>query len=105
MSWVLPVITGAFSIMETIAFIQFIEEEAIQSASLGVFLAIRQRNYKAAWTAINLLDDELIPHLEWINTNLSWACPYAMGCFFDFIQASRTNLEIYKDLCTAGSKQ
>ena len=54
MSWVLPVVTQAFSIMETVAFIQFIEEEAIQSASLGVFLAIRQRNYRAAWTAIHL---------------------------------------------------
>ena len=105
MSWVLPVVAGAFSIMETVAFIQFIEEEAIQSASLGVFLAIRQRNYRAAWTAIHLLEDELIPHLEYINLELSWLCPYAFGCFYDFIRASRTNLEIYKDLCTAGTKQ
>lgn len=105
MSWVMPVITGAFSIMETVAFIQFIEEEAIQSTALGAFLSIRQRNYKAAWKAINLLDQELIPHLEAVNSQLSWACPYAMGCFYDFIQASKMNVEIYKDLCTAGSKR
>lgn len=104
MSWVMPVVTGAFSLMETVAFIEFIEEEAIQSAALGAFLAIRQRNYAAAWKAINLMENDLIPHLDAVNRELSWACPYAIGPFRDFINASKTNLEIYKDLCTAGPK-
>ena len=105
MPWVLPVITGLMNVMQIVAFVQFIEEEAIQSAALGAFLAIRQRNYHAAWKAINLLEQELIPHLEQINTHIGWACPYSMGCFHDFAQASRMNLEIYKELCTAGSKR
>jgi len=105
MPWVLPVITGLMNVMQIVAFVQFIEEEAIQSAALGAFLAIRQRNYHAAWKAINLLEQELIPHLEQINTHIGWACPYSMGCFSDFALASRMNLEIYKELCTAGSKR
>lgn len=104
MKWLFPVIEQVEFVMGTVCFIQFIEEEAIQSAALGAFLSIRQRNYRAAWKAINLLDQELIPHLEAVNAQLSWLCPYAMGCFYDFVQASKMNVEIYKDLCTAGSK-
>lgn len=105
MAWVMPVITGVFNIMEVVAFIQFIEEEAIQSAALGAFLSIRQRNYRCAWKAINLLDGELIPHLDRVNREIGWASPYSMGCFHDFVVASQLNVEIYKDLCTAGSKR
>lgn len=104
MSWVFPVIGQVEFVMSTVAFIQFIEEEAIQSAALGVFLAIRQRNYSAAWKAIDLLDKELIPHLEQVNTALSWLCPYAQGCFYDFVVASKMNVEIYKDLCTVAPR-
>ena len=105
MAFVIPVITGLFNIMEIVAFIQFIEEEAIQSASLGVFLAIRQRNYKAAWRAIGVLEHVLIPHLEQLNLQIGWASPYSYGCFYDFVVASKLNLEIYKELCTAASRR
>lgn len=105
MAWVMPVITGVWAVMEVVAFIQFIEEEAIQSAALGAFLAIRQKNYKAAWKAIKLLDEELIPHLDRVNLEIGWASPYSIGCFHDFVVASRLNVEIYKDLCTAASKR
>lgn len=105
MAWVMPVIKNVWALMEVVAFIQFIEEEAIQSAALGAFLAIRQRNFKCAWKAIHLLENELIPHLDQVNREIGWASPYSMGCFRDFIVASQLNVEIYKDLCTAGSKR
>jgi len=104
MAWVMPVITGVWNVMEVVAFIQFIEEEAIQSAALGAFLAIRQRNTKAAWRAIIMLDGTLIPHLDRVNREIGWASPYSMGCFHDFVEASRLNVEIYKDLCFAMAK-
>jgi len=104
MSWIMPVLKGAYQIAETVMFIEFIEEEAIQGAGLGAFLAIRQRNYHAAWKAINLLDQELIPHLDAVNKALGWACPWSVGCFHDFVEASKMNVEIYKDLCTAAPK-
>lgn len=104
MAWVMPVIKGVFAVMEVVAFIQFIEEEAIQSAALGAFLAIRQRNTKAAWKAIILLETEIIPHLDRINREIGWASPYSQGCFRDFIVASQLNVEIYKELCFAMPK-
>ena len=87
-------------VMETTAFIQFIEEEAIQSAALGAFLAIRVKAYESAWLAINLIEDELLPHLEDLNKDVGWLSPYSQGTFYDFTKATRVNLEIYKAICT-----
>lgn len=104
MGWVLPVIKGVLDVMSAITFIQFIEEEAIQSAGLGAFLAIRSRDYNSAWLAIHLLEDELVPHLDSINSSVGWIAIYSKGAFYDFIQAQKTNIVIYKNLCTAGKK-
>jgi len=104
MAWVMPTLSGLFNIMETVTFIQFIEEEAIQAVGLGIFMAIRQRNWTMAWKGIVLLDGQLLPHLEQLNMGIGWASPATVGCFYDFIQATKMNVEIYKELATAGSK-
>ena len=104
MGWVLPIIKGVQQIMEAITFVQFIEEEAIQSAGLGAFLAIRQRDYRSARLAIDLLENELVPHLDSTNFMVGWMAPYSAGAFYDFVKAQRVNIEIYKNLVTAGKK-
>jgi hypothetical protein len=104
MAWMLPVLAGVVMVMEAITFIQFIEEEAIQSAGLGAFLAIRSRDYHSAWLAINLLEQDLVPHLELINSTFGWIAIYSQGAFYDFAKAARTNIEIYKNICTAPKK-
>ena len=104
MAWVLPVIAGIANVMEAVTFVQFIEEEAIQSAGLGAFLAIRSRDYRSAWLAINILENELIPHLEIINRTFGYIAIYSQGAFFDFALAARTNIEIYKSICTMPKK-
>lgn len=98
MAFLLPILAGIANVMEVVTFIQFIEEEAIQSASLGVFLAIRGKSYKGASTGITLLRGVLIPHLRDINDYVGWMAPYSKGCFQDFILATETNLEIYEDV-------
>jgi len=104
MAWILPALEGVANVMEVVTFIQFIEEEAIQSANLGCFLAIRAKSYRGASLAITLLRGELIPHLKDINTYAGWLAPYSKGCFEDFIKASETNLEIYEDILFAKKK-
>lgn len=102
MAAILAALEGVANLMETITFVQFIEEEAIQSASLGVFLAIRQRNYTAAFRCINLLEYTLLPHLIEYNEYAGWIALYSKFCFQDFIAATKANIEVYKDLCLAG---
>jgi len=101
MAAILPIIKGLQQVMEIVTFIQFIEEEAIQSAGLGVFMAIRGKSYKGASLGITLLRGTLIPHLKDINLALGWIAPYSVGCFADFILATETNLEIYEDILFA----
>jgi len=101
MAFLMPILAGIANVMEIVTFIQFIEEEAIQSASLGVFLAIRGKSYRGASLGITLLRGRLIPHLRDINEYVGWMAPYSQGCFEDFVIATETNLEIYEDLLFA----
>jgi hypothetical protein len=104
MAWLIPLLEGVVNVMETVTFIQFIEEEAIQSAALGAFLAIRSKSYAGAALAIDLLENQLIPNLRAINDYVGWIAPYSKGCFADFITSQETNLEIYKDILYAKKK-
>ena len=97
----LALVGGLANVMEIITFVQFIEEEAIQSAGLGVFMAIRGKSYRGASLGITLLRGTLIPHLKDINDYVGWMAPYSKGCFADFIKATETNLEIYEDILFA----
>ena len=102
MAWVLPVITGVTEVMSAITFIQFIEEEAIQTCSLGIYLAIRVRNFTAARQALETLEGTLLPHLITINNTFGWLAPYSKGCFQDYITACQAQIEVYKQLFTQG---
>lgn len=102
MAWILEALKGVSNLMETITFVQFIEEEAIQSASLGIFLAIRQKNNRAAYRGINLLKYRLIPNLREYNDYAGWIALYSKYCFEDFIAATEANVEVYEDLTLAG---
>lgn len=104
MAGIIALLEGVANIMETVTFIQFIEEEAIQSAALGVFLAIRGKSYPGASKGITLLRGQLLPNLRYINDNAGWLAPYSKGPFHDFCDATETNLEIYEDILFAHKK-
>jgi hypothetical protein len=104
MAWVLPVLAGVANIMETVTFIQFIQEEAIQSCALGIFLAIRQKKYYSAQQGLNVLEGTLCYHLELVNQAVGWLAPASKGAFQDFILATQTNIEIYHELLTAAPR-
>ena len=104
MAWVLPTIEGVKFVMEAITFIQFIEEEAIQACQLGCFLALRQKNYKAAAWAIQTTRGTLLAHLKIVNVLLGPYAPYSKGAFADFIIAVELNLEIYDELLITARK-
>jgi len=104
MAGLLAVLQGLANVMEIVTFIQFIEEEAIQSAALGCFLAIRAKNYRGASLGMSILRSRLIPNLKDINDYVGWMAPYSKGCFSDFIAASELNLVIYEEILFAHPK-
>ena len=98
MAWVLPILTGVMSVMEAVTFIQFIQEEAIQSCQLGAFLAMRQKNYKAVGWACQTTRGTLLAHLKSVNFAVGWMAPYSDGAFQDFITATEVSLDLYDEL-------
>jgi hypothetical protein len=100
MAWVLPVLEGVTEVMSVVTFIQFIEEEAIQSAALGTYLALKAGVMPAVTKGMYRYDT-IVTHLEAINSNLGWLAPYSKWVFQDFCEASRTNLAIFNDLIYA----
>ena len=103
MAWVMPVIEGIANAMEIVTFIQFIEEEAIQSAALGTFLALRHGSARGASLGITQTRSILL-HLKTINETIGWVAIYSKGCFADFVEATENNLEIYDDLLLTMAK-
>ena len=94
----MPVIQGVQFVMEAVTFIQFIEEEAIQACQLGCYLALRQKNYKAAARAIITTRSTLLYHLKAVNECVGWLAPYSKGAFQDFITATEATLDNYEEL-------
>jgi hypothetical protein len=104
MAAILAALQGVANVMEIVTFIQFIEEEAIQSAALGVFLAIRGKSYRGASLGITFIRGQLLPHLRDINDYAGYLAPYSKGCFKDFADATELNLEIYEAILFAHKK-
>lgn len=104
MAWVMPVITGIANAMEIVTFIQFIEEEAIQSSALGTFLALRHGSMRGAILGITRTRNILL-HLKTINDSIGWVAIYSKGCFADFVEATETNLLIYDELLLTMAKK
>ena len=104
MAWVMPVLDKVMFVMEAVTFIQFIQEEAIQSCQLGAFLALRQRNYKAVSWAITTTRGTLLAHLKAVNEIVGWLAPYSKGAFQDFILATETSLALYDELLLSALK-
>ncbi len=90
-------LSGIMDVMSAATFIQFIEEEAIQSAALGTFLALRHGSFRGASLGINRTY-QILDNLIALNTHIGWMAPYSKRCFEDFILATQTNLEIYTDI-------
>lgn len=93
------IIKGLIDVMSIVTFIQFIQEEAIQTASLGAYMAIKNRHYSAAKPMLDLLDNELILHLALVNDTIGWLAPYSWGCFHDFTLAAWANTTVLRELC------
>lgn len=98
--WGLWILEGVANVMEVVTFIQFIMEEAVQTASLGTFIALRAGVSTAVTKGINRMN-VCVTHLEGCNDSLGWIAPYSKWPFEDFVDATRTNIEIYTDLLYA----
>lgn len=94
----MPIFQGLINISESATFAQFIEEEAIQTCSMGAFLAIKAKNWLALSWCIQTLNSDLIYHLELINNIAGWLAPYSKGPFADYVTATKVMVMVYEEL-------
>jgi hypothetical protein len=96
--WIMPTIEGVAFVMESITFIEFIQEEAIQSCALAAFMAIRSKRYDAARQCLDILESTLIYHLELVNEAVGPLAPYSVGCFADFVTSAKLSAATMRSL-------
>lgn len=81
---------------------QFIHEEAIQTCSMAVYMAVRQRRYSAARAALRDLKDIHIPMLEDTTKTLGWLAPWTIPCFTAFAIASERAAATWEEILAGG---
>lgn len=104
MAWIPLIIEGLGAladIMETITFIEFIQEEAIQAAGLGAFMAMRSKQYSAASNCVATLDQVLIPNLRLVNESIGKIAVVSYYAFHDFVTASQASCDTMKQILAA----
>jgi hypothetical protein len=99
--WVMPVLEGVAFVMESVTFIQFIQEEAIQACGLSIFMALRAKRYHEASLALDTLEGTLLYHLRLVNQAVGALAPYSKGAFGDFILATEVACSTYRALLVA----
>lgn len=96
------ILVGCLFVSQAVTFMQFIHEEAIQSCSMAVYMAVRNRRYSAAREALRDLKDIHIPMLEDTTKTLGWLAPWTIPCFTAFALASKRAAQTWEEILTGG---
>ena len=99
-SWLrkaLPWLGGAIGVMSTITFISFLYEEALQSAGMGVWVAISNKQWSTAEKALNKAEG-LLSTAEWFYNNIGWMAPYSWKVFKSYARATRIQYDVYRQV-------
>lgn len=81
---------------------QFIHEEAIQTCSMAVYMAVRNRRYSAARAALRDLKTIHIPMLQDTTKMLGWLAPWTIPCFTAFALASLRAADTWEEILAGG---
>jgi len=85
------------SVMTTATFVEFICEEAIQSAGMGVYIASRTRDPEILEQAINNYE-AILTRVKTIHNWVSYLNPATKGSFDAFFEAAEIQLDNYRKM-------
>jgi len=92
------VLMGIENVISAVVFVMFIYEEAIQTLSIGCYLAIKHKDIQGFDACLIELRDHAIPNLENCVNDWGWIAPYAWPSFKAFCEASKQTLAVYEDI-------
>jgi len=99
MGGIIPIVLmGVENVISAVVFVMFIYEEAIQTSSIGCYMAIKHRDVNGLDGCILEMRDYAIPHLMNVVENWGWIAPYAWPSFWAFAEASKRTLTVYENI-------
>jgi len=81
------------SVLDTIVFIEFIYEEALQTALFAANQAYRNKDYETAQAIVDYILTEIYPAARSFLDTWGDIAPYSKGCFSRFYEAARMSAE------------
>ena len=92
---VLDIVKFLFDIMQTVSFMMFIEEEAIQIRGFGMMSLIREELVDEVETQL-VSHEEQVSNLETFVDSWGWMAPYMHGTYSAYVQASWDQIDAWK---------
>jgi micrococcal nuclease len=96
----LPWITGVIAIMGTTTFVEFLYEESLQTAGMGVYIAISNKQWATAREALNKAKG-ILATANFIYTYLGWIAPYSFNVFRNYAKATQSQYDVYDKVISA----
>ena len=91
---------AAVGLMGTANFIEFLYEEGLQTAGMGIYVAISNKQWTTARDALNKAK-KLLAVADWCFTNLGWLAPYAWNVFKNYGDATKLQYDSYEKVIAA----
>lgn len=97
---VLDLVKFMFDIMQTVSFMMFIEEEAIQIRGFGIMSLIREDLVPEVKTQVNALEDQC-DSLETFIDSWGHLAPYVRPTYDNYVQATRDEIDAWRAWVTS----
>ena len=90
-----PWLAAAVGVMGSANFVEFLYEEGLQTAGMGIYVAIANKQWDTAKKALDKAKP-LLAQAEWVYNYLGWMAPYAWNVFRNYAKATRSQYETYE---------
>jgi len=92
---IMELVKFTFDLMQTVSFMMFIEEEAIQIRGFGIMSLLRENLVGEVKTQVNALEAQC-DNLETFVDGWGWAAPYMQQTYSNYVQATRDEIDAWK---------
>lgn len=98
-----PWVATAVGAMGTITFIEFLFEEGLQTAGMGVYIAIANKQWSAAKAALDKAKG-LLATANWWYNYVGWMAPLSWKVFHSYAAATQAQYDSYDKVIAAQSE-
>lgn len=101
---VMDIFKFVFDIMQTVSFMMFIEEEAIQIRGFGIMSLMREELVDEVDLQLDSLEVQ-VNNLENFADSWGWIAPYMRPTYLNYVQAARDQIDAWRAWTKSVSKK